>query len=556
MAFVDICPASGDLLSRCGLRAARDFFELGGVVVGGHRDRNVARVEIGTGPGRFAGFLKLEHRVAWKDRLANSRAGFGFVSKSLREAATLKALASRGLGGPDYVAAGEDGRGRAFLLVREAAGFQDLRTFLREFRQRPARARRGFARRLGESLARLHASGFVHGDLYSKHVLVHPDRHEVRLVDWQRGRCRKRLKAVERWRDLAALNATLAEPLAEPRERLVFLRAYLCAAELRRGRIGQRRIRRSPARIIRRLTQRLLSRRRIRELRGASPTVKPQELIRIEGEALCVTPEFRASLRGGLPEWLADWHRNPCAEGLRRRLTRTAVRLPYGDHAELARRWLVQPLAALWCWFRGKELRQPELRHAGLIFRLQRYGVATPRLLAFGQRHSFPGRSASFLLTQSPRGAVRLDAWFARQDPRRLWTVERKQRRHVARALGQLLWRMHNAGWCLGRNCPPRGLPFKVLRGADGNPSLMLGTVEGLRRCRGAGSRRACADVSRLVARLRGAGLSRTEAWVLLRAYDDRPGRAAARHLARALRNSPWVVRSRRRGIRSRGKTG
>src|SRR6185437_2145150 len=99
-------------------------------------------------------FLKREHRTRWRDRLANAWAGFGFVSKSCREYRLLQALAAAGVGCPEPVAAGEDGRGRAFLLLREVSGGRDLRAFLAGL---APHERRRAARRLGGALARLHA---------------------------------------------------------------------------------------------------------------------------------------------------------------------------------------------------------------------------------------------------------------------------------------------------------------------------------------------------------------------------------------------------------------
>ncbi len=220
MAFLEINPDYRDLLRRLGLLRAEDFLALPAVIVCGHPDRNVAQVAL----GGVAAFLKREHRVPWKERLANAWSGFGWVSKSRREAATLRALRQAGVGCPDWIAVGEDDRGRAFLLLREVSGTVDLRHFLQ--RLAPPRDRHRLARRLGRELARLHDAGFDHPDLYAKHVLVDPDDGTFHFLDWQRSR-RGRPSWRQRCRDLAALHATLADDLASPRERLACLRAYL-----------------------------------------------------------------------------------------------------------------------------------------------------------------------------------------------------------------------------------------------------------------------------------------------------------------------------------------
>src|SRR5205807_933169 len=84
---------------------------------------------------------------------------------------------------------------------------------------------RALAARLCEALAAVHAAGVTHPDLYAKHVLV--GAAGVCFLDWARARRRWVLGWERRWRDLAALDATLADDLASPRERLACLRAYL-----------------------------------------------------------------------------------------------------------------------------------------------------------------------------------------------------------------------------------------------------------------------------------------------------------------------------------------
>src|SRR5262249_4857285 len=122
-------------------------------------------------------------------------------------------------------------------------------------------------------------------DLFAKHVLVDPQTLAITFLDWPRGRRRFRLSWARRWHDLAALHATLAEELATPRERLLALRAYLRAS---RGR------ERTAAAVtaIQRLAARLLRRRHVRQQRLPPLPGGAQELVWLDGEALCVTPPF------------------------------------------------------------------------------------------------------------------------------------------------------------------------------------------------------------------------------------------------------------------------
>src|SRR5215470_6815099 len=108
MAFLDVDYEYRESLERQGLRSPVDFLALPAVIVSGHPDRNVARVQV----GNWAGFLKCEHRVSWKNRLANFFTGFRLTSNSVRESRTLRELKHAGIGCPEFVAAGEDGQGQ------------------------------------------------------------------------------------------------------------------------------------------------------------------------------------------------------------------------------------------------------------------------------------------------------------------------------------------------------------------------------------------------------------------------------------------------------------
>jgi len=76
----------------------------------------------------------------------------------------------------------------------------------------------------------MHETGFHQPDLYSKHLLVDADGSRVAIVDWQRGRHRDFVHWPQRYRDLAALHASLADNLATSRDRLACVRAYLNVA--------------------------------------------------------------------------------------------------------------------------------------------------------------------------------------------------------------------------------------------------------------------------------------------------------------------------------------
>ena len=130
-----------------------------------------------------------------------------------------------------------------------------------------------------------------------------------------------------------------------------------------------------------------------------------QQVVWLDGEALCVTPEFQAALAGRLPEWLR-LSRLPSRP--RQFFSRDQLRLEEVGHLLLVRRRMIRPFAGIWAWLRGKRLTSPELRRVREIFQLQRAGVITERLLAFGQRSITPWRIESFLLTEPLANAVRV----------------------------------------------------------------------------------------------------------------------------------------------------
>lgn len=388
-----------EFLQGLGLIAAQDFLHLSGVIICGHPDRNVARIELVSDGIVLRAFLKKEHRVPWRDRLAHSLTGFGLVSKSCKEMILKPILDRAGIDAPEVIAAGEHGC-RAFLLLRDVDCATELRRFLLE-NPNPL-MRRQLARRLGARLARMHNAGIVHRDLYAKHVLVSSEigaepGFTFCLLDWQRCRIHGDLSWRQRCRDLATLDATLALDLAITRERLHCLNAYRRAC--RQLNELQRRSFSHLAKRIRAESLVLLNKRHIREQRQPPLPVGQQNLIWLDGEALCVTKEFRAQMQGKLPSWLP---RLRSSLPVRNQVVQRIVPLSGGSSGLLIVRHASRPWRWLWSRLRRKPLPSPELQQAADWFRLERHGVRVPRLLAVGQHQRPPWVSRSFLLTEVP----------------------------------------------------------------------------------------------------------------------------------------------------------
>src|SRR5262249_36286830 len=133
------------------------------------------------------------------------------------------------------------------------------------------------------------------GDLYSKHILVGPGLR-VCMLDWQRARKWKQVPWARRCRDLAALDATLPESLASNSLRLACLRSYLQAT-------GGTSLKAWAIRI-RLLSMQLQRKHRIRALRRMPLPPGSQNLVWLDGEAMCVSRSFHQEIDGKIPSWL------------------------------------------------------------------------------------------------------------------------------------------------------------------------------------------------------------------------------------------------------------
>jgi hypothetical protein len=89
---------------------------------------------------------------------------------------------------------------------------------------------------VAEIARRFHAAGFNHRDFYGCHFLVKETsqgRFDVRLIDLQRVQRRRWFR--RRWivKDLAQLASMSPDDCVGPREKILFLKAYLGVCKLR-----------------------------------------------------------------------------------------------------------------------------------------------------------------------------------------------------------------------------------------------------------------------------------------------------------------------------------
>jgi tRNA A-37 threonylcarbamoyl transferase component Bud32 len=292
-------------------------------------------------------FIKKESVVSWRERLRNAWDGFGWCATAVREAAMLQALRGAGIGCPEVVALGEDGR-RAFVVTRAETTMMELRDVLRTVKSDDERGR--IASALGQELAKMHDAGFDHPDLFAKHILVGRDQGTVRfcILDWQRGRRRRAVPWRVRCRDLAMLDATLHLDLADDRLRMRLLSAYRRAVA-RRDAPPLRRL----VRQIRRMSETLSQKNRVREIGGLPIPAADQQFVSLQCSKLLIVRSYYEELSGDIPGWLLG-------------LAETDVGAMNSDECELHA-----------C---PGESAMPALAHE--LFRRQRLGLSGPQLLA------------------------------------------------------------------------------------------------------------------------------------------------------------------------------
>jgi tRNA A-37 threonylcarbamoyl transferase component Bud32 len=388
-----------------GTRCFADFANLPGVIVSGHPDRHVMRVEL---PDGSAAYLKKEHIVRRKERFRQWRAGFGWASKSTREALTLKLLEELGIPAPRWLAHGESRDGQAFLLLEPTPGI-DLRRGWRVFE-----CRRTIGHAVGRFIGRLHRQGIDHPDLHAKHLII--DGLSVTALDWQRTRIGRS----------GGFARGLAVTLASAPERDEQFEAGLFA--------GYEEVAGPVSAIfswrVERAARKLRSRGKYREQHQPPLAAGAQNLVWLDGEALCVVPGAvgdlsRPELRGAIGDRQRDGAEFELSDG-------RTVQLRVGRH----RAWL----SRAWEWFRGRSWRSPELRVARLLFHLQRFGAPARRLVAYGQRARGATASA-FVLAEKQAETPWADAFAPADDD---------ERHLLLRQLSDALARLHEAGYRLG----------------------------------------------------------------------------------------------------------
>lgn len=431
--FVVIHPRYEASLLAKGLHRAEDFLNLPGEVVSGHPDRHVVQVKLDGSAGHSqVAYLKRQHFVRRLERVKNAFAGFGYVSKSVREAMVLRRLEEIRIDAPPWIAYGESQTGQAFLLVADVSPRVELRALLSDSKL-SKQDRDRCSLRIGQYLAELHAAGIHHPDSTAKHCYVHPTGLSVLFIDWQGATLRNQVSAAQAARSFAVIHASLNENLCSVAERLRALWSYRRTLRSIRLTQGLPRLANVIA-VIESVARNQWNRRSIREQRQSHSASANQRLVWLAGEAACVVPELVSA-------WPTPADGPPF---YRENLANHSVAIESIDLAKdrvavLLRRRSCKPFARFWASIRSKSWRSPELQLARILFHLERNEVPAPRLLGFGQKLQPRGVVESFLLYETPHNTLPLSEWL--QSSR---SSERRAR--ILETSGVLIRQIHRAG--------------------------------------------------------------------------------------------------------------
>lgn len=533
--YLVIAPGCRERSHRHGLASTTDFIDLPAVRIGGHRHRHVSRVGLPAGfsppaesersaagfseaawPGSF---LKVETKIRISSRLHSFLLGHGFASASEREALNLDMASRYGLPAPSWIAYGEDGR-KGFVLIAEIPGAMPLSQAVR----RASHAVRVSAW-LGRTLARMHALGVLHRDLFLKHVLYDPERHLPVFVDWQRARLIQAPRLEERLRDLGTLAWSLPDHPLVARLIRICLKNYLKSSQrlpnpgepLPSAAIFAARLAREMTDLDKRLGRRG-SQTQPGQRRGHDWIVTPR---RGMGELAWTTNGIEVQPK---VEQAIDWIDAHCGGLLKRGATR-GVKW-FRDETGRVRSglvwWRVTKMPTWKKWLleltvgrRGaRDRRYPEWGLARQIFHLENLGIVVPRVLARGNcgRDKSDSSTIRFLVIQPVRKGMGLNLWLRRSAFQRPGL-----RRKVFESMGRFLHALHGKGVLLGL----RGRASAPLAIQPSNGSIHLSCPVGLAfEGKGlAGTSLAWNDLGHFMRSLRARGASPLELGWLQQAY-------------------------------------
>ena len=453
-----IDPAYSELLGRHGLDELRSVMGRrdGQHLTGDRKGRDGVRLDLYTGDGPpLCVTLKRECNARPKDVLGQLWASGGVRTSCRWEWQTLRRLDEAGLEGLRPLACFERGAwpSRGCLILEEPADALPLGLHLAKTASGDETNREGLFALLGQSIARLHAAGCDHPDLYSNHLLIAGEIGAERIVfrDLHNSRRLPAVPLARRAQNLGALLATLPRRLAGGQDRQHLLDAYLAHSELEERGI-------EILAAIERQVELQLTRRRIWEIRESDTAEHQavQSLVAVDAGAMWVNREFRASLDSAGLNRFKSIMATTGGRLLRalpdRENWRLELHAPHGaaqgaylkkHHVRDARSWWRAKVGA----GPGKSAGRVEARNAA---RLARSGIAAMRLIAYGEKLHADGLLESFVLTEELTGFTQLDHFLRQRFAPRAERDHRPRDKRLARLLrdvADVAARFHRLGY-------------------------------------------------------------------------------------------------------------
>lgn len=405
-----INPRYQNLANELDLTNADMVERLPSVVVSGHVRRNVSRVTV---KGRTV-YIKREHEIRLRDRLRAWSEGHGLACLAEREVNILEWLQELA---PTWLAWGES-EGKSWLVLDSIENYRDFCTFFAE--EHNPFDRRVTLQRLAVAIAKIHERGVFQRDLFAKHILVLEDGG-LKFLDWQRGKILPTLSTYYRLECFKRFYSSMPIELLTPEEWKILLAEY----------IQQSRITVKPEDWLRHIQEKDTP--SVKARLSLVPAIN-QELIRYEGEKLCAIPSFYPHLLKQL-EKLYSKSNGPQS------ITIDDEQLLLGKQSQRV------SLSRCFARLRGKVWRSSPLLQARLMLHLQRYGLISSELIAYGQiPTAFGGKS--FVLSRPMEALAQLDLSNPQQ----------------ARVVQTALARLHEIGVILNRKI----IPFVFVKGQLG----------------------------------------------------------------------------------------
>ncbi len=226
-----------DLRALFGALAFEDFLALGQRTVKQSRDGARRTAAFERGGLRF--YVKTHAGVGWGEIAKNWLQAKRAVVDATPEVRALERCAALAIPAPALAAWGVLGANpaarRSFVVTEELQGAERLSARLAHGASLDTRFRRELARRLGLLVARLHAAGLAHRDLYLDHVFLRRapgGDFELFLLDLHRARPSSPARARWRIKDLAALFGSARAHGVTRGDAARFLAAYTSTARL------------------------------------------------------------------------------------------------------------------------------------------------------------------------------------------------------------------------------------------------------------------------------------------------------------------------------------